>query len=64
MPNETKNAVNWAKDQHIEVDGIKVFAKRDGDIHHQLMVDFTRRYFNERKISYNTFNFGDIEPYI
>ena len=51
MPQETKQAVEWALTQLIE-------------INNHAMVDKVREYFNQHNIEYDTFSYDDLIPYL
>lgn len=61
MPEQTQEAVNWALKQEVE--------GRYGQVYYAsevpyLLVDFTRQYFNEHNIEYDTFSYDDLKPYL
>lgn len=56
MPTETKIAVNWAKQQK------NVVAIKGIDKHS--LVHYTRKYFNDNDIEYETFSFEDLRPFL
>jgi len=65
MPVEVKQAVDWALEQTIESDfGEILYVNEDGKVDRHLLVDFVRGYFNENDVEYNTFSYGDLEPYL
>ena len=64
MPNETKQAVEWAKKQCIESEFGKMCVVEDGEINPHLLVDFVRKYFNEHNIEYDMFSYDDLIPYL
>lgn len=53
MPNETQQAVNWALSQ----DGVSVEEP-------WTVVDSVREFFNTHGISYSTFSFDDLVPFL
>lgn len=59
MPVETQQAIEWAKSQTVEIDGLTV--EISGDTPH-LLVDKVREYFNAHGIAYSSFSYDDIEP--
>lgn len=65
MPTETKQAVEWALQQSVEIDMVTHYVKDEkGNIDHHLLVDFVRQYFNDNNIEYSTFSFEDLKPYL
>ena len=66
MPEQTQQAIEWALQQSIEVDGFVNRVKDEGseNINHQLLVDYVRKYFNDNNIEYGTFSFDDLKPYL
>lgn len=61
MPIETQDAVNWALGQVVVIDDIEVPVTKDTT--HEL-VDKVREYFNTHGISYETFSYDDLVPYL
>jgi hypothetical protein len=51
MPEETKQAIEWALTQLDE-------------IHNSDLVDKVREYFNNNEIEYETFSFDDLIPFL
>ena len=68
MPEETKDAIRWALDQckTMEVlgDTITECVLEDGKMNNGLLVDFVRKHFNDNDISYETYDWYDVEPYL
>ena len=64
MPNETKQAIEWAKKQCIESEFGRICVVEDGEINPHLLVDFVREYFNEHNIKYDMFSYDDLIPYL
>lgn len=66
MPNETKQAVEWALKQEIVIEeGYAMKVKDDnGNINIQMLVDKVSEYFNSKNIEYGTFSFDDLKPYL
>jgi len=62
MPEETQGAVNWALQQtYIDLIGdVRQVVKEDS----QAVVDKVREYFNTNNISYDTFSYNDLIPYL
>lgn len=64
MPNETKIALGWSFDQFLtdEFESKHYVKDVDGEINTHLLVDFTRKYFNDNNIEYGTFSYDDLKP--
>ena len=61
MPKETKQAIEWAITQSIVDEfGEEIQVKNNN----HLIVDFTRKYFNENNIEYYSFSYEDLEPFL
>ena len=58
MPNETKQAIEWALTQQTET-GASITV----ELRHEL-VDMVREYFNVKNIEYNSFSYDDLIPYL
>lgn len=61
MPNETKQAVEWALQQEVESPFGLIQVTKE---YKQLLVDKVREYFNENSIEYSSFSYSDLEPYL
>lgn len=62
MPTQTSQAVNWAYQQTF-VDWYGNYIPVTKDTAQQL-VDAVRSYFNTHSISYSTFDYPDLQPYL
>ncbi|QHT61702.1 hypothetical protein GXP70_18125 [Paenibacillus lycopersici] len=58
MPEETAEAVAWALQQSIVVDGDAYPVKKDTC---QMLVDKVSEYFNTNHIDYGSFSYADID---
>lgn len=61
MPIETSNAINWALTQTINIEGEEYPITKDTPI---FLVDKVREYFNLNSITYSTFSYNDLIPFI
>lgn len=59
---QTQDAVNWALTQTTTDDfGNVLKVSKDTPI---LLVNFVRQYFNDHNITYNTFSYDDLKPFL
>ena len=62
MPEETKQAVEWALQQTwVGEFGEEYTITKD---HSWQLVDKVREYFNHHDVEYSTFSYADLEPYL
>ena len=61
MPDETKQAIEWALTQTVVYDWDTVKVTKDTPSE---LVDKVREYFNEHNIEYDSFSYADLEPYL
>ena len=59
MPNETKQAIEWALTQQTNECGYPITV----EMAHEL-VDKIRDYFNTNNIEYNAFSYDDLIPFL
>lgn len=65
MPNETQEAVKWALEQCFTEEGHTFCVKGDnGEVNKHMLVDYVRKYFNDKEIDYSTFSYSDLKPYL
>ena len=60
MPTQTQDAVNWAVQQTVVIDG-DVYAVKDMPPY---LVSKVCEYFDANGIEYTTFDYYDLEPYL
>jgi len=57
-----QNAIDWALNQTIlDPEGNKIVVTKEN---HSALVDKVREYFNDNGITYETFSFDDLKPYL
>lgn len=61
MPTQTTQAVQWAYAQTFDSDGTQVPITKDTA---QPLVDAVRGYFNTNNVSYATFSYLDLQPFL
>jgi hypothetical protein len=60
MPNETQQAVNWAITQVMSV-GDAIIKTIDDPL---ILVIKVREYFSDNNISYSSYSYDDLKPYL
>lgn len=63
MPEETKNAIQWALQQTVIDPLTQESIAVTKNTRHEL-VDKVREYFNDNNIEYSTFVYDDLIPYL
>jgi hypothetical protein len=62
MPKETQQALQWALQQTYQTfDGSSIIVTKDDS---SQLVDKVRQYFNDNNITYTTFSYNDLIPYL
>jgi hypothetical protein len=61
MPNETQNAIDWALTQEVIYPWAQVQVTENTPSE---LVDKVREYFNTHAITYSTFSYDDLRPYL